>query len=163
MTHYRATWSPLLRVVSGGATLLCVSIVLHEWPSLLSGDFRQLPFWLAVLPLGLLIGAALCTVRGYSVTPDAILIHRLGWKTQLSRQALESVEYRPGLLSRSLRTFGNGGLFSFTGWYYNRDLGAFRAYATDSQRSVVLWIRGKKFVLSPDEPERFVRELLAKS
>lgn len=160
MTHYRATWSNLLRIISVAASLLCVGVAIHERHALASGDLRGLGFWFGLLPLALLVGTALCTVRGYSITPDAILIHRLCWKTKLSRQGLESAEFQPGILCRSIRTFGNGGLFSFTGWYYNRTLGGYRAYATDIHRTVVLRLRGKIIVLTPDEPERFVSELM---
>ncbi len=160
MTHYRATWSPLLRIISMAASLLCVGVAIHERHALSSGDIRSLDFWFGLLPLALLMGTALCTVRGYSLTADAILIHRLCWKTKLSRQGLESAEYQPGILRRSLRTFGNGGIFSFTGWYYIRTLGSYRAYATDIHRTVVLRLSGKTIVLTPDEPERFVSELM---
>lgn len=159
MTHYRATWSPLLRIITVAASLLCVGVAIHERHALASGDLRGLEFWFGLLPLALLVGTALCTVRGYSITPDTILIHRLCWKTKLSRQGLESAEFQPGILRRSIRTFGNGGLFSFTGWYYNRTLGGYRAYATDIRRTVVLRLQGKTIVLTPDEPERFVSEL----
>lgn len=162
MTHYPATWSTLLRIISVVASLICLGVAIHERHALAAGDVRHLQFWFGVLPLALLIGTALFTVRGYSLTPDAVLIHRLFWKTKLSRQGLESTEYQPGILSRSLRTFGNGGLFSFTGWYYTRSLGAYRAYATDIQRTVVLRLSGKTIVLTPDEPERFVSELMGK-
>jgi len=162
MTHYRATWSPLLRIISVAVLLLCAGVAIREWHAVASADFRSLDFWVGLLPLVLLIGAALCTVRGYSLTPDAILIHRLCWKTKLSRQGFESAEYQPGILRHSLRSFGNGGLFSFTGWYHNRTLGTFRAYATDIHRTVVLRLSGKTIVLTPDEPERFVSELMGK-
>jgi hypothetical protein len=162
MTLYRATWSTLLRIISVAAALICVGVAIQERHALASGDFRSLDFWFGVLPLALLIGAALCTVRGYSLTPEAILIHRLCWKTKLLRQGLESAEYQPGILRHSLRSFGNGGLFSFTGWYHNRTLGTYRAYATDIHRTVVLRLSGKTIVLTPDEPERFVSELVGK-
>jgi hypothetical protein len=159
MTPYRATWSTLLRIITVAASLLCVGVAINERQALASGDFRSLDFWFGVLPLALLIGTALCTVRGYSITLDAIFVQRLCWKTRLPRQGLESAEYQPGVLRHSFRTFGNGGLFSFTGWYYNRTLGTYRAYATDIHRTVVLRLRGKTIVLTPDEPERFVNEL----
>jgi hypothetical protein len=162
MTHYRATWSNLLRIISVAAALICVGVAIQERHALASGDFRSLAFWFGVLPLALLISAALCTVRDYSLTPDAILIHRLCWKTKLPRQGLKSAEYQPGILRHSLRSFGNGGLFSFTGWYHNRTLGTYRAYATDIHRTVVLRLNGKTIVLTPDEPERFVSELMGK-
>jgi hypothetical protein len=46
---------------------------------------------------------ALFTVRGYTVTPDA-----MPW---------------------SIRAFGNEGFFSLSGFYYNKLLGAYRAFA----------------------------------
>ncbi|MEQ1751384.1 MAG: PH domain-containing protein [Prosthecobacter sp.] len=162
MTHYRATWSTLLRIISVAASLLCVCVAIQERHALATGDIGSLDFWFGVLPLALLIGTALCTVRGYSITPDAILIHRLCWKTKLLRQGLESAEYQPGVMRHSLRSCGNGGLFSFTGWYHNRTLGTYRAYATDTHRTVVLRLSGKTIVLTPDEPERFVSELMGK-
>jgi hypothetical protein len=162
MTHYRATWSPLLRIVSVAVSLLCVGVAIQERHALSSVDFRSMDFWFGLLPLALLMGTALCTVRGYSLTPDAILIHRLCWKTKLPRQGLESAEYQPGILRRSLRTFGNGGLFSFTGWFHNHTLGTYRAYATDIHRTVVLRLSEKTIVLTPDDPERFVSELMGK-
>jgi len=160
MTHYRATWNTPLRVISGLATLFLFGLCISQRHALVAGDFRSPDFWIGLLPLVLLIGAALCTVRGYSISPEFIYVHRLFWKTRLSRQGLESAEYRPGGMRGSIRTCGNGGLFSFTGWYYNRTLGCYRAFATATDRTVVLRLRGKIIVLTPDEPERFVSELM---
>lgn len=70
MTHYRATWSALLRIITVVASLLCVSVAIHERHALASGDICSLDFWFGLLPLALLIGTALCTVRVYSITPD---------------------------------------------------------------------------------------------
>lgn len=61
----------------------------------------------------------------------------------------------------SVRTFGNGGLFSFSGWYYNTLLGAYRAFVTDPNQTVVLHLGGRSVVVSPAKPEEFVREILA--
>ena len=65
----------------------------------------------------------------------------------------------PGALRGAVRTFGNGGLFGYSGWYYKK--GAFRLYATRSDRLVEVVIDGRRIVVSPDEPQRFVDGLLA--
>jgi hypothetical protein len=62
-------------------------------------------------------------------------------------------------MRRSLRICGNGGLFSFSGWYRSKRLGVFRAYVTDLNRTVVLTFPRRKIVLSPDQPEAFVEAL----
>jgi len=59
----------------------------------------------------------------------------------------------------SIRTFGNGGLFSFTGFYRNRLLGAYRAFVTDPRQAVVLRFPKRNVVVSPGAPEEFVRDL----
>lgn len=59
----------------------------------------------------------------------------------------------------SLRICGNGGIFSFSGWFWNKRLGAYRALVTDGAKTVVLRFDKRKWVVSPDAPEEFVREL----
>ena len=62
-------------------------------------------------------------------------------------------------MARSFRTFGNGGLFAITGRYRNARLGAYHAYVTDSERTVVLRFPSLTLVVSPDNPEAFTRAL----
>ncbi len=62
-------------------------------------------------------------------------------------------------MSKSLRTCGNGGFFSFTGFYRNKALGAYRAYVTDLHQTVVLRYSDRTVVVSPESPEEFAREL----
>jgi len=103
--------------------------------------------------------SALFIVRGYRITPDAILVLRPGWVSRLPRAALASASFEPGVMRRSLRLCGNGGFFSFTGFYWNRELGRHRVFVTDGQRTVVLRYANRTVVVSPDRPEEFVREL----
>lgn len=42
----------------------------------------------------------------------------------------------------------------------NRELGAYRTFATDFERTVVLILSNCKIVLSPDNPEAFVNSVL---
>lgn len=158
-TFYPASWSRLLVVLSGASSLLCGIVAYRERFALLSGHWRHVDFWLAFLPLVLLVGCALFMVRGYSVDSETLWVHRLLWKTRLPLKGLESAAFEPGLLRRSLRTFGNGGFFSFTGWYYQRAVGSYRAYATDSHRTVLLRIQGKGVVLTPNDPEALVQQV----
>jgi len=114
----------------------------------------------AGLPMALIVGCALFTVRGYAITPEAILVRRLFWCSRLPRAGLESATFLPGAMKGSIRTCGNGGFYSFTGWYRNRDLGNYRALVTDTAKCVVLRYAGRTIVVSPGEPEEFVAELI---
>lgn len=115
--------------------------------------------WIALLPLAIVGGGILFTIRGYTVTSHALLVHRLFWTTRLPLSGLHSAQVNPRAMDRSFRTFGNGGLFSFTGWFRNRALGAYRAFVTDPPCSVVLHFSTRTIVVSPSMPKDFVHEI----
>jgi Bacterial PH domain len=50
-------------------------------------------------------------------------------------------------------------LFSFTGWFYSKALGAYRAFVTDPHKAVVLHFDRRNVVLSPSAPEDFARDI----
>ena len=98
-------------------------------------------------------------VRGYTITGTHLDVARLGWTTRWPLAGLQSATVEPGVMARSFRTFGNGGLFAMTGRYRNARLGAYRAYVTDSERTVVLRFPGVTLVVSPDDPQAFTRAM----
>ena len=109
-----------------------------------------------VMPLLILGVAVFFVIRGYMVIDRQLLVQRLGWNSQLSLDNLVSVEYDPQAMRRSLRTFGNGGLFCFAGQFRNKRLGAYRAFATAPQLAVVLKFPDRTVVVTPDDPQKFV-------
>jgi hypothetical protein len=160
MKNYKAPWSKLLIIVSVLSTLLCLAIAFLT-PLLPAakhgGEIGMALRWLLLL---LVPVCALFTVRGYRITPDAILVRRLLWSTRLPRAGLQSAAFEPGIMCKSIRTCGNGGFFSFTGWYWNKTLKSYRAFVTDTRLAVVLRYESRTIVVSPEEPEAFVRELM---
>src|SRR5690606_33982476 len=106
--------------------------------------------WVIGLPVLLLLITPLYSVKGYTVTQDSILIHRPLWKTKLFLTGLESIEVMPVAMSWSIRTMGNGGCFSITGYYRNKRLGRYRAFVTDLKKTVVL--RYQKVPVYAKEP-----------
>lgn len=157
MKTYRAPWGKLLKWSS--TVLVVLAIVMCVGMSFL---FTGIPGrgFLACWGLPLVVlGCLPFMIRGYAITEDEILIRRLFWTTRLERAGLKSAEVVPKAMCRSLRTCGNGGAFSFTGWYWNKSLGNYRAFVTDLNRTVVLRFGKRTVVVSPDEPEDFVNEL----
>ena len=134
----------------------------------------ELPSWqrlLALLlgvglPLTVLGAAARFGVRGYTVSGDSILVHRLGWSSTVEVRGLESATSSPHVMRRSVRELGNGGLFAYTGRFRNATLGSYRAFVTGHARTVVLRLRndaeGSVIVMSPDDPDAFVALLTGK-
>jgi hypothetical protein len=99
-------------------------------------------------------------VRGYSVRPGVLLVHRLGWATRIPLDRLVSVEAEPNATLGSIRVFGIGGAFAFVGRFRNSTLGSYRAYMTDPDFCVVLDFGSEKVVVTPDSPSRFVEAVL---
>src|SRR3954471_23553961 len=130
MKAYKAPWSTSLIVLSAVFSVICIALALQLFLSGLA--------WATLFPLAIVLGGLLFTVRGYTVTRDAILVHRLLWSTRLPLSELKSAEVAPDIARGGLRLFGNGGLFSFSGLFRNRSLGTYRAFLTDLHRTVVL-------------------------
>jgi hypothetical protein len=156
MSHFRAPWSKSLIVASTFATLVCLGVAAAMWTLPMDASLKPLRFWLGLLPLAIIVACALFTVRGYSIANGTLLIDRLFWKTPVSFRELRSVKFDPTATHRSIRTFGNGGFFSFTGYFRNKDLGSYRGFMTDRRRAVVLRFPSSVIVISPDRPEDFV-------
>ena len=110
---------------------------------------------LVFFPLILFV-TALYSIRSFDVCQDGILVRRLFWSSRLSYQGLRSVEVDPDAMKGSIRTLGNGGLFSFSGRYRSRRLGSFRALATEFRDSVVMRYDDGTVVVTPDDPGEFV-------
>ena len=159
MKHYEAPWSTSLIVLSTVTTVLLLGVATAAWWTAVAEHHPSTPRWVSVLPLLMLFGCALFTIRGYTISSDSIIVHRLLWSTVLPRTGLESAEVDLEAMRGSLRTFGNGGAFSFTGFYYNKRLRTYRAYVTDPRRTVVLRYASRRVVLSPATPEDFVADL----
>jgi hypothetical protein len=158
MKTYQAPWGRALIVISSMLAVLSVASLVG-WPLILGNGSRGLLLLAQWTLPGVVLACLPFMIRAYVITEDAILIRRLFWTTRLDRAGLKSAESVPGAMNKSLRTCGNGGGFSFTGWYWSKSLGFYRAFVTDLNRTVVLRFVTRTVVVSPDDPENFVSEL----
>ncbi len=155
--HFDAPWATIVKIVTIGVSGLLLVVALGVGRNLPPGT---LPWFLAaVLPLLLLVGSALFTVRGYRLEPDRLLVERLLWSTEIGLQGLRGARHDPEAMKRSLRLFGNGGLFVIAGLFSNKKLGRYRAFATDPKNSVVLDFGARRIVVTPGTPDSFLRHL----
>ena len=110
--------------------------------------------------LAIVAATAAFSVRGYSVRPGVLLVHRLGWATRVPLDGLVSVESEPNATLGSIRVLGIGGAFASAGRFRNSTLGNYRAYVTDPDFCVVLDLGSETVVVTPDSPARFVDAVL---
>jgi hypothetical protein len=105
----------------------------------------------------ILVSALPFLVSGYVLTEHTLEIRRFGWTTTIPLDGLVKASGDVELLRGSLRVFGNGGLFSITGWFWNRRVGLYRAFATDLSRVVFLKFRDRRPVLiTPHDTQHFL-------
>ncbi len=160
MTYFKAPWGWTLILVSVFASVAVLAVPVVGLAAL-SHQHPAAALLMVAAPLVVLLGCALYTIRGYSLDHNLLLVHRLFWATSLSLAGLQSASYEPRAMRWSLRTFGNGGFFSFSGFFRNRRLGAYRAFVTDLKRTVVLRFSTRTIVVSPAAPEQFVLDVVA--
>jgi hypothetical protein len=156
VAEFDAPWARSVRLLSVGSVVVLLLLMLI---GLLLGPRQSWVWRLATVgaPLAILCGGLLFMVRGYVLTDSHIEVRRLRWATLLPLAGLDAVTGEPQGLRGSLRLFGNGGLFAISGWFWNRRIGRFRAYATDPQRAVLLRYRdGAKVVLTPHDVQHFI-------
>jgi len=142
--HFRAPMSTKL-TISTSLFVALMAVVLFITPPPAN--------YLVLAILGL---AAAFSVRGYTVQPGVLRVHRLGWATKIPLSDLVSAEAEPNATVGSIRVFGIGGAFAFAGKFRNSTLGGYRAYVTDPDYCVVLDFGSETVVVTPDSPVRFV-------
>jgi hypothetical protein len=152
MTINAAKWGPMLIASSLISTLLMVGVAVITSRNPLVGPFIPI---LVLTPLA----ALFFIVRSFRVSPTGIHVQRLVWSTFLPLQNPVEFSIRTSLPAGSIRAFGNGGMFSFTGYFWSQRLGRFRVFATDFKRSVLIKSGGATFLLTPDDPVQLVQEL----
>ena len=159
---YSAPWATSLKVISIVSTVLLPAIVwLIPLPEDSSLAARS-GIW--AIPLLLLATCALFTVRGYELINGVLQVQRLLWKTRIPLSSLTDAEWRHGIFRRAIRACGNGGLYSFTRWYYQKSIGSFRVLATRTNDAVILTFSDRKpIVVTPNDPEAFVAAIKASS
>ena len=156
--YYEARLSTLTKVSSAFTCLVVTGAVIFLLS--INGEQQAEGILSATVVLVGVALAALFAVRGYVVTERELLIRRLLWTTRIPLQGLVSAQADPAALKRgTVRLCGNSGLFAITGFFWNRRIGRFRAYATDPAATVVLRFARRTIVVSPSDPEDFVKDL----
>jgi hypothetical protein len=156
VAEFAAPWSASLRLVTSAAAVVLVAVTFTGL-LLVPPQFAVARMAAVGVPLLVLLGALPFMVRGYVLTQSDVEVRRLGWRTALPLMGLVAVTGEPDALRGSVRLFGNGGLFAISGWFWNRRIGRFRAYATDPERAVLLRYRdGRRVLLTPHDVQHFI-------
>lgn len=156
-----APWPRSLKVSSAVGTMLLVgvSVAAYRAVPVPTGFTHYFGAVIAIVPAVILILSILFMVTGYAVSSSELTIQRPLWATEIPLSCLQRVSLDPAICNKSVRIFGNGGLYGFTGLYQNSRLGRYRLFATDIARSVVLRFPDRTVVITPAAPDAFVEHM----
>jgi hypothetical protein len=161
MTRFGAPWGPRLTFASllGAALLLALPFVAY---GARPGATLLVPALFGVAAVTTIVIAALFTIRGYRLDERGLHVERLLWSDRIPLDGLRRAWADHEAMAKSMRLFGNSGLFCIAGIFTNRKLGRYRAFATDPPQAVVLELPGRTIVVTPSDPWEFqaaLREL----
>lgn len=149
--QFRAPWDFLLIIV----TTLIVGLLLGL--NYLYSSHSVIP---TIITWGIILSCAAFGVFGYSIQNGKLRILCLGWSKDIPLSEITSVEFKPNAGMGSIRIAGIGGLFGYIGYFKNRILGHYRAYATHRRKTVVILTnKNEQIVITPDDPDLFVQVL----
>ena len=140
--RFRRDWKVIL--VSVLSVVVLPIILLVSW--FVEGDVEALyalPLWLIVMTL-----VILRTPRYFYIEKDRIVV-----KLFIGSKVLEDVQsVRPILkdeLKGTRRSFGNGGLMGYTGYFSNMYIGSFQMYAVSKDELALVTLNnGKQYVIN---------------
>ncbi len=159
---YTTSLDNLAKAITIGVTILFAVIIIAQFPVLPDAGWAPI---LTTVGFLLIYGITFAfRPISYILTHEQLIIHRPIADVKIDRKQVKSVELLDeGKLRWSVRVFGVGGLFGYYGKFAKRKLGSMTWYATRRNKAVlVLTMDNKKIILTPDEPEKFVRDYAAK-
>lgn len=111
----------------------------------------------AILPV-IILFTWLYSPYAYSVTQDAVLVHRKMGNFTIPIKDIKVVNtLDKKAMGWPVRLMGNGGLFGYTGWYTSSPQGRMRWFVRQQKNYVVIIMNNeRKYVLSPNEPQALV-------
>lgn len=165
-TEFKVTPNNLVKGMTWGIGLLflCMTIII---PFLLY-SFAPEEEFISIILLILftvtfsisLIGAWVYSPQTYFVSDKNIRIQRPINSISIPVHKIKKIEPFKFNVFKTIRKWGNSGIFSITGLLYTKEHGDFWVYAKND--NYVMIYADKKYVLSPDDKELFIQTVTSR-
>jgi hypothetical protein len=157
--RFSASLSITSNVITAAVFLFTVAMTFFLMNDITESETPQWLVWaFPVFMGGMILGLYLYRPTAYLITPYSVVVSRFARdkviaKTDITMARTVSKEE----MGLPVRTFGNGGMFGFTGYYFSDRLGKMSWYATRTENYVLLQLsNGRKIILTPDDPTGFL-------
>lgn len=149
------------KIISGLLILFAVIFSLIPWIQNLEDKPELAKIVFPAIGFGLLILCGVCYLyspASYSISEEGIKVERRAGTLVIPANEIKNVRLpNDKELNFPIRTFGNGGLFGYTGRYYTKHIGSMMWQCTRRDRQIIIERHNKlPLVISPDEPAKFV-------
>lgn len=156
--EFGASWSRSTRLLTLVFLLCGVTVLALSY----TGSSPSVFFYFMLVLIGAAVGVAFWFAPiGYQVDTVAVAVRRRAGAREIPLQTMKAARLmEPAELAESTwRWPAVGGLFGFYGTFETPSLGRHRWYASRDENLVLLQTAKGPVVLSPDQPEVFVREV----
>ncbi len=163
--RFAAPWDRSLKVVTTVAVLVLVAVAVAVLLLIGRADGPRVirALVVAIFAATVVLAWALAP-KGYSIERGRLRIERPLLPIDVPLASIRAAGRLPDQAFRgSSRVAGSGGLFGYYGRFWNRRIGAFRAYATRMSDLVRIDTADDRFVLTPEPADRFLEILLARA
>jgi len=152
MKTYKASLDTTAKVITGFVFLIVLFGALMGFQK----NNWFLALMIGLIPACLLFFTYIFSIQSYQITEEKLIIKRPlpGLNKEILLSEIESVKLiSKEDLNGTIRTAGDGGLFGYYGYFFNKKLGNFTMYATNNKNLIVLIVGELKteIVVSPDD------------
>lgn len=157
---FKTSLDKLAKVVTAVITILFTAIIFLQLIFIQDFGNTSSIITITTLLISYLI-AFIFRPISYIILDEFLVIHRPLLDIKIALNEIENMVVLDSQeLKGTIRTFGVGGLWGYWGSFANSRIGAMKWYATRMSNAVLITTgNNKKIVLTPDDPELFVKRL----
>lgn len=160
--HFTAPWDTTLKVLTSLTLILLLGVLILLIGGFFYGLRPLIAFGFSGMDILFILLCYLYAPKGFYLSDSHLVIERRISPIRIEIRKIKRVSRLPQWeVSHAARTFGVRGFFGYYGIFRNERLGRFRMYATDRGKGVLIEA-DRKYLITPDRPEHFIRLLRAK-
>ncbi len=142
--YSKSPWTKGLIISSVVVTILIVAVIIYMCYTAATNAKMSYFWFLSAIVTLTLLWAVVVAPRGVSVDEKGnITIHLLACTIRIAKENIVKITPFPSNRG-TIRLIGSGGLYGYMGLFKNAGIGTFSSYATDFDKSFVIYRKNKR-------------------